>query len=154
MSTYRHLFALLSVIVLLGEAACSRGGTAAGSTSPTSPATTTAAVAGKCPTSAGLPSMVNDHGVAAASGSQLSIEAGDSFFSPTCLTGVPGGTVTLKVHNAGQTLHNVSIPPLQIDEDVPSGQTIQVQVKMGRTPLVFFCKYHRTSGMLGALLPS
>jgi len=89
-----------------------------------------------------------------ATGHQLSIEAGDSFFSPTCVRGILSGTVTLMVHNAGQALHNVSISALHIDKDVPSGQTITVQVQMGRTPLVFFCKYHRTSGMLGALLPS
>jgi hypothetical protein len=27
-------------------------------------------------------------------------------------------------------------------------------VKMGSAPLVFFCKYHRGSGMLGALIPA
>jgi plastocyanin len=154
MSVYRHLFAFLSVIVILGVTACSGSGTAAGPPPPKPPVATTAAVSGKCPASAGLPSNVNDHGAAAASGSQLSIEAHDSFFSPTCMTGVPSGTVTLKVHNAGKILHNMSIPELHIDEDVPSGQTIQVQVKMGSKPLMFFCKYHRASGMLGALIPS
>ena len=62
--------------------------------------------------------------------------------------------VTLTVHNSGQVLHNVSIPQLHIDQDVASGQTITVHVKMGSIPLVFFCKYHRSSGMLGVLLPS
>jgi len=48
----------------------------------------------------------------------------------------------------------VSIASLHIDQDVAAGQTITVQVRMGRAPLVFFCKYHRSSGMLGALLPA
>jgi len=94
------------------------------------------------------------HGVSAASGSQLSLEASDFFFSPTCVTGLHSGTITLTVHNGGVVLHNVSIPELHIDQDMSPGQTITVQVKMGSAPLVFFCKYHRGSGMLGALIPA
>lgn len=152
---YRRLFALL-LIVVFGVAACSSSGQTSGSTSPTptAPVATTATTGGTCPASAGLPTNANIHGTAAASGSQLSIEAGDFFFSPTCVTGVPSGAITLTVHNGGVTLHNVSIPSLHIDMDMTSGQTITVQVRMGSTPLVFFCKYHRSSGMLGALLPA
>lgn len=152
--TYRRLFALL-IIVMLGVAACSSGGGASGSPSPTPTVavTTTAAVSGTCPASAGLPPSTNIHGTVAASGSQLSIEAGDFFFNPTCVTGVHSGAITLTVHNGGVTLHNVSIPSLHIDMDMTSGQTIIVHVMMGKAPLVFFCKYHRGAGMLGALLP-
>ncbi len=94
------------------------------------------------------------HGVSAASSSQISIEASDFFFSPTCVTGLHSGTITLTVHNGGVVLHNVSIPQLHIDQDMSPGQTITVHVKMGSAPLVFFCKYHRGSGMLGALIPA
>jgi plastocyanin len=152
---YRRLFALLTIGVLLGVTSCGRGG-ASGSTSstPTAPVATTATTGGTCPASAGLPASTNIHGTVAASGSQVSIEAGDFFFSPTCVTGVHSGAITLTVHNGGVTLHNVSIPSLHIDMDMTSGQTITVQVRMGSAPLVFFCKYHRGSGMLGALLPA
>jgi plastocyanin len=150
---YRRLFALL-IIVVLGVAACSSGASGSTSPTPTAPVATTGAASGTCPASAGLPASTNIHGAVAASGNQLSIEAGDFFFNPTCVTKVPGGTVTLTVHNSGVTLHNVSIPSLHIDMDMASGQTIIVHVKMGSTPLVFFCKYHRGAGMLGALLPS
>jgi plastocyanin len=151
---YRRFFALL-IVVILGVAACSSGGGATGNASPTptAPVAKTAAVSGTCPASAGLPASTNIHGTVAASGSQLSIEAGDFFFSPTCVTGVHSGTITLIVHNGGVTLHNVSIPSLHIDMDMTSGQTITVHVLMGKAPLVFFCKYHRGAGMLGALLP-
>jgi hypothetical protein len=150
---YRRFFALL--IIMLGVAACSSGGGATGNTSPTptTPVATTAGASGTCPASSGLPPSTNMHGIVAASGSQLSIEAGDFFFSPTCVTGVSSGAITLTVHNGGVTLHNVSIPSLHIDMDMTSGQMITVHVMMGRVPLVFFCKYHRGSGMLGALLP-
>jgi plastocyanin len=88
-----------------------------------------------------------------ATGSTLQIQAGDSFFAPTCQTGVPAGTVTLTVHNGGQQLHNVSVPGQGIDTDVTPGQTITVKVKLGGKALPYFCKYHRTSGMWGSLLP-
>jgi plastocyanin len=151
---YRRLFALF-VIIMLGVAACSSGSgaTASPSPTPTAPVVTTAAASGICPASAGLPASTNIHGTIAASESQLSIEAGDFFFSPTCVTGVQSGAITLIVHNGGVTLHNVSIPSLHIDQDMSPGQTITVHVLMGKAPLVFFCKYHRGSGMLGALLP-
>lgn len=165
MNTHRRLFALLTMIILLGlgMTACgvgdnsNSGNTSGGNTKPTPfstpPASTSGTALGSCPASAGLPANTNVHSTAVASGSQLSIEAGDFFFSPTCITSVPGGTVTLIVHNAGVTLHNVSIPSLHIDMDMTSGQTITVKVKMGSAPLVFFCKYHRGAGMLGALIP-
>ncbi len=154
MSLYRRLFALLTIVILLGVVSCGSGSTAGGNSSPTAPVSTTGPASGGCPASSGLPANVNVHGTVVASGSQLSIDASDFFFSPTCVTGVPGGTVTLTVHNTGQVLHNVSIPSLHIDMDMTSGQTIMVQVRMGSAPLVFFCKYHRSSGMLGALLPA
>ncbi len=107
----------------------------------------------KCPAAAGFTGNVSDHGVATARGAALSIDAGDSFFAPTCETGVPAGTVTLTVQNKGQALHNISVPDQGIDQDITAGQTVTVQVKVGSAPLHFFCKYHRTSGMVGALLP-
>jgi len=89
-----------------------------------------------------------------ATGSSVSIEAGDSFFAPTCVTDLPAGSITLTVRNSGRALHNVTVESLGIDEDVAAGQTITVTVRVGSSPLPFFCKYHRTSGMVGALLPA
>jgi plastocyanin len=160
MSTPRRMFALLSLVVLLGVTACSTTSTTAGQASPaptqpvSTPTSTSGAASGTCPTSSGLPAGTNMHGAVAASGSQISIEASDFFFSPTCVTGLHSGTITLTVHNGGVVLHNVSIPQLHLDQDMSPGQTITVQVKMGSAPLVFFCKYHRGSGMLGALIPA
>jgi plastocyanin len=84
----------------------------------------------------------------------VSIEARDFFFAPTCVTNFSARTLTLTVHNTGTALHNLTIQSLGIDKDVPAGQTITVTVNMGSSPVPFFCKYHRTSGMVGALLPS
>jgi plastocyanin len=160
MRNYRLAFALLSLVVLMGMASCGTASTTAGQASPaptqpvSTPTSTPGVASGTCPASSGLPTGTNLHGAAAASGSQIPIEASDFFFSPTCVTGLHSGTLTLRVHNMGVVLHNVSIPALHIDQDMSPGQTITVVVKMGSTLLVFFCKYHRASGMLGALIPA
>src|SRR5207245_5585290 len=107
-----------------------------------------------CPASASLLIPVSDHGAVAVTGSSVSIEAGDFFFVLTCVTNLSARILTLTVHNSGMALHNLTIQSLGIDKDVPAGQTVTVTVSMGRSPLPFLCKYHRTSGMVGALLPS
>lgn len=141
---------------LLG-AAC--GGGASGSASPTALAVITrpaihAGGSSSCPASAGLGDNVNDHGAARASGKAITLEAGDSFFAPTCGTAVPAGKVMVTVNNTGSALHNFSIPDQGIDIDVAAGKTIEVDVDVSSPSLAFFCKYHRTSGMVGALLQS
>jgi plastocyanin len=130
-------------------AACGGGGGGGGG----SPAASGSA---KCPSGVHFPASVNDHGAKPMSSSTVALTAGDFFFSPTCTTSVSSSsTVVLRVHNnSGQTLHNVSVPSQGIDQDVVAGQTITVRIKVGSTPLVFFCKYHKTSGMYGALVPS
>ncbi len=149
--------------VLLFAAACG-GDSSTPSASPTitaSPVATsvtpgaspTGAIAGSCPSTIPLKGNVNDHGSVVASGSELSIEAGDFFFAPTCATEVSAGSVTLVVRNTGQALHNVSIPEQGIDQDVEAGKTIEVVLNVAE-PLVFVCKYHRTSGMVGGLVPA
>jgi len=82
------------------------------------------------------------------------VRADDIFFAPTCLTGVRARTVTVTVTNRGRVTHNLSVPDQGIDQDVTAGQTItaSVQVVAGKS-LVYFCKYHKSSGMFGALLP-
>jgi plastocyanin len=114
----------------------------------------TSARSSNCPQSVRFPGTVSDHGSATAGGSTLSISAGDFFFSPTCETEVSSGTVVLRVTNHGQALHNVSVPSQGIDEDAAKGETITVRIDVGSGPLVYFCKYHKGSGMYGALVPS
>jgi len=155
---------LLTVAALLALAASACEGSGGGgngqSKPPAASQTTGSGSAGgaaggsaRCPAGSGLRGSVNDHGAQAASGPRLQVQAGDSFFAPTCQTGVRPGTVTLVVHNSGQMLHNLSIPKQGIDKDVAPGQTITVTVKVTGKALPYFCKYHRTAGMVGALLP-
>ena len=109
---------------------------------------------GQCPRSAGFKAgSVADHGVATAGGSTISLEAGDSYFAPTCETGVPTGEVELQVKNTGRLLHNISFEDPAVDHDVAPGETVTIKVTMGKAPRQFGCKYHRGAGMMGALLP-
>jgi plastocyanin len=108
-----------------------------------------------CPPIEGYAFPVADHGSAEVSGATtIEVDGGDSFFAPTCALDVPAGTITLRVTNSGRQLHNVSISDQAIDVDVPPGETIDVEVEVeaGAAPIAYVCKYHRTAGMVGALV--
>lgn len=152
----RHLTGGALLAGLLG-AACGGGSSSSGSPTALAVITRSAtqvAGSGSCPAAAGLGDNVKDHGAARASGTGITLEAGDSFFAPTCATAVPAGKVMVTVKNTGSALHNFSIPDQGIDIDVAAGKAIEVDVDVSSPSLTFFCKYHRTSGMVGALLQS
>ncbi len=124
---------------------------------PTSPSLTGASEpappSAHSPCSAGLATNAADHGERATVGPAARIAAGDFFFDPTCLTDVPTGTFSLVVTNTGAALHNFSLPAQGIDQDISPGQKVTLTITVGTTALPYFCKYHRASGMVGALLP-
>jgi len=143
--------------LMLGAVACGGGGTGAVSSphaietrGPTAVVAT--ATSSACPADAGLPVGTKDHGAAVAADSTILLTAEDSFFAPTCETGVTAGTVSIKLRNAGSALHNFSVPGQSIDVDVAPGTVVTITVTKGAQPLQFFCKYHRISGMVGVLL--
>ncbi len=106
-----------------------------------------------CRTQAGLTGKVTDRGVGSSAGTSVTLEAGDFFYSPTCVRAPAGATLTVTVKNEGTALHNFSVTSLGIDKDVPVGSTITVQVALPSSgALAFFCKYHVSSGMQGAFL--
>jgi plastocyanin len=154
-----RLLALAALLTLAASACGGGSGGNGGNGQSQPPAATTPAAGGsaggskKCPARSGLRGSVNDHGAQAASGPRLHIQAADTFFAPTCQTGVRPGTVTLLVHNTGRILHNLSIPRQGVDKDVAPGQTITVTVRVTAAAVPFFCKYHRAAGMVGSLLP-
>jgi YVTN family beta-propeller protein len=85
--------------------------------------------------------------------SKLELEADDYYFSPTFLRGRPGQTLTLLVENEVSTLHNISIPALGIDKDIPPKGKVQVDVTFPASGmLALSCKFHRSLGMNGQLL--
>jgi len=84
--------------------------------------------------------------------SKLELEADDYYFSPTFLRGRPGQKLTLIVESEASTLHNLSVPALGIDKDVPPKGKVQVDVTFPASGvLAFFCKFHGALGMNGQL---
>lgn len=113
-----------------------------------------AASSGSCSPVQGYSAPINDKGVATAESGAMTINANDFFFQPTCVRSDGGDTVTLKVTNTGSILHNVTIADQNVDLDVPPGGSVEVQVKIAAAPVVYVCKFHRTAGMVGAVLPA
>src|SRR5437667_256885 len=85
--------------------------------------------------------------------SKLELEADDYYFSPTFLRGKPGQKLTLLVENEASTLHNISVPSLGIDNDIPPKGKVQVNVTFPASGmLAVSCKFHGSLGMNGQLL--
>src|SRR6266852_7450987 len=85
--------------------------------------------------------------------SKLELEADDYYFSPTFLRGNPGQKLTLIVESEAATLHNLSIPALGIDKDIPPRGKVQLDVTFPASGvLAFSCKFHGPLGMNGQLL--
>ncbi|NJD61297.1 MAG: hypothetical protein FIA93_01080 [Deltaproteobacteria bacterium] len=81
------------------------------------------------------------------------VKAGDYYFKPASLDGKPGQKVTLTIENETATLHNVSIPELHIDTDIPPNGKVDIEVAFPPSGTVrFFCKFHSAIGMKGELL--
>jgi plastocyanin len=100
-------------------------------------------------TIAGVPA--NDHGSKNVSG-EAEVELDNFYFEPTVLTGKPGSQVTLELRNESSTEHNFSIDSQSIDKDVENGEDANVTVTFPKSgQLSFYCKYHKGSGMAGAL---
>jgi len=138
------------------------GPTAIGGAGAALPAPTPGAVAEEvaippdlvCPPFEGYDGPVADEGIGASAGGAIEVDAGDFFFAPTCIVNPANGTVSMTVTNSGGILHNVSVDEQGIDVDVAPGETIVVDVAVGSEQLVFICKFHRTAGMVGALVPA
>jgi plastocyanin len=95
----------------------------------------------------------NDHGTKDVSGeSSVELEQDNFYFEPTILKGSPGQELTIELSNEGSALHNFSIPDQSIDQDVQPDTKGEATVTLPDSgTLVFFCKYHQSRGMVGAL---
>jgi plastocyanin len=95
--------------------------------------------------------QANDYGSKNVSG-EAEVELDDFYFEPTVLRGKPGSQVTLELKNEGSTEHNFSIDSQGIDKDVEAGEDAKVTVTFPKSgELSFYCKYHKSRGMAGAL---
>jgi YVTN family beta-propeller protein len=96
---------------------------------------------------------VSDHGTKKVTGLvEIALEADDYYFAPAFLHGEPGQPLTLAVENESGALHNLSIPELQVDQDIPPKAVAKVRVTFPSAGTVrFFCKLHAGMGMNGEL---
>jgi plastocyanin len=96
----------------------------------------------------------NDHGSKQVSGT-TEVELDDYYFDPTVLQGKPGSKVTLELKNDSSIEHNFSIDAQNIDQDLEGGKSATVTVTIPQSGQVsFYCKYHKSRGMAGALAAS
>lgn len=94
-----------------------------------------------------------DHGTLDVAGkTSVELEADDSYFAPTWLSGTPGQPLELVVENETGTLHNFSLAEQHIDVDLPPHGQSRVTLLFPTTGSArFFCKIHEALGMHGAL---
>jgi YVTN family beta-propeller protein len=84
--------------------------------------------------------------------SKLELEADDYYYGPTFLRGNPGQRLTLMMENEASTLHNITIPALGIDKDIPPKGKVRLDVTFPASGvLTFSCKFHGPLGMNGML---
>jgi plastocyanin len=98
----------------------------------------------------------NDHGTKAVEDSgKTEVELDDFYFEPTVLEGKPGQTVTLELKNEGETEHTFTIDSQNVDQDLGPSEEAEVDVTIPKSGVVsFYCKFHKSSGMAGALAVS
>jgi plastocyanin len=98
-----------------------------------------------------LEGKVNNKGIGKISNGKVEVEQDNFYFEKTFLKGT-AGTVTVKLENEGNTQHSFTIDDQDIDAVVQPGKAKTVTVKLtDGQPVSFYCKFHRSSGMQGAL---
>jgi plastocyanin len=154
---------ILAALLLLAASACSKSTTGG---SPSAAGGSPSAAGGSPSASGGGsgkitigPDSANDKGSKVVTGAastelELNDEDGVFYMEPTVLMGSPGQSLTIELKNESKngTLHNFSLTEQSIDMDVQAEQSGSVTVTFPQSGfLEFFCKYHRTIGMVGEL---
>jgi plastocyanin len=94
------------------------------------------------------------HGTTSVAGMpEFEIELDDNYFGPTVLEGEPGQQLALGMYNEGDLPHTFTIDEAGVDEELPTGtDATSIDVTFPDTgALVFYCRFHRDQGMVGAL---
>jgi plastocyanin len=99
-----------------------------------------------------LTGQVTNKGTATAANGSISIQATDFAFSPTFVKAPGGSTLTVNLKNAGQSTHTFTIDSPHVDQTLAPGATMTVKVTVPSSGSVnFYCRFHRTLGMQGAI---
>jgi plastocyanin len=129
-----------AVFLLVGAAAC--GGSGDNDESEEGTTTTIGGV------------QAETHGTKDVSGEtgKVEIEMDDNYFEPTILKGKPGQKVTLELKNEGKVAHTFTISEQSVDQEVEPADEAEVDITFPESgELTFVCKFHQSSGMVGAL---
>jgi plastocyanin len=110
---------------------------------------TTAGAKSKTPVK--LDGKVNNKGTATIKNGKVDIEADNYYFNKTFLKGSTGD-VTVEIENEGSVPHTFTIDDQDIDKEIQPGKKAKVTVTLTEgEPANFYCKFHVSSGMQGAL---
>jgi plastocyanin len=95
----------------------------------------------------------NDHGAVDLSGqAETSLELDDFYFEPTVLMGEPGQITNIELENEGDQAHTFTLDDGSVDEEIQSGDKVEVDVTWPDSgSLRFICRFHEGGGMIGAL---
>jgi plastocyanin len=135
-------FSLVAVALALVLAAAACGGGGGGGNESEGGTTTIGGVAAE------------SHGTKDVSGEtgKVEVEMYDNYFEPTVLQGTPGQTVELELKNTGNAAHTFTISEQSVDKEIQPGDETETEVTFPQSgELTFVCKFHQSSGMVGAL---
>lgn len=82
----------------------------------------------------------------------IMVVAYDYVFAPTFIRVAPGATVKVFLQNSGTANHTFTVDGQPVDVTLDKGKTATADVKAPSSGVVtFYCRFHRSSGMQGAV---
>lgn len=80
------------------------------------------------------------------------VEVDSFYFAPSALDGSAGQQITLTLKNESSTTHTFTIDDQNVDVTLAPGAEEQVDVTFPQSgSALFYCRFHKTSGMTGTL---
>jgi plastocyanin len=147
--------AVISFACLLAVSCSSCGG--GGESASASASTSGSGSVSASPSSMTIGSdTANDHGEATVAGmSSIEVEQDNFYFGPTVITGSSGQKLTIELKNEGSVAHTFTIDSLNVDVELQPDESKDVSVTFPQSGFTkFYCRFHRTSGMVGELTVS
>ena len=149
-------FGVTFAAVCLLAASCSKSSSSGEEASASASASGSASVSAS-PSSITIGSdSANNHGEATVTGkTSIEMEQDNFYFGPTVLTGSAGQKFTVELKNEGTVAHTFTIDSLNIDVELQPGESKSISVTFPQSGFTeFYCRFHRTSGMVGELTVS
>jgi len=104
---------------------------------------------GKAPVE--LEGTVNEGETGAVSKGAVEMELDNFYFGPTYTKAEAGSTVTVSLHNEGDTTHTFTIDSLGVDEELEPDAKVEVEVTLPKSGAIrYYCRLHGDQGMQGA----